>query len=818
MMIAIFNKLKHSWLFIAFIIFFCVIHYLIFFKDGTFVLGGEGHYWLDLSFHVKNQGYTWLNMGTGESTMSVNGFFSYPFLFSYIKNIPLLSYIISVSIYMLPFFSMYLLLSYLYKNKYIHSALFAFFYIANPFSIMYLVAINPWNMHILMTYPLFLYIFLRWYDRLPPLFFILGVTSSLLSYTLTNPPQMALFIVMVPFMMLIASIMHNNSLKLFSYLKNVTVAGISFLLFNIWWIFHWIIVLPQAQKIYTLKFAKAWLQNQAEVSPMILKDIFSFMWIMPRSADFSTLANYFNQPGIQVLMYIPFLLIFIWIVTEMKNSPRRKIIAVLFLGLFILGLFLKGINPPFANLISACFDYVRYCYIFKTAPEKFGVVFVFLTTIIIFFVVTDSKKIWFRLAAYLYLLLLFVPFIGNFYLPDIQIDKNQYTTRKYTDYPEFQNFRNTMVQKKLDFRLLSLPNSGNYQVKMRLNDDKFYTGHNPLMMNIPQSYIADHTNDAYIPLFKNLDFKTESKLLGLFSIRYISFNNRLEVWFGNFTGKTHPEIESILKKYYKRAWHDGQITLYENTDFIPHFWVPDSIIPADESTTVEDMANILEEFQPKMNVAFIPHDITVDANKPTIEFKQIDATKYRVIAHNVSSAFPLIFNESYYPAWKLYLKKLTTPQNNNNFSLEKYFILDGNSADQASRDEVKDYIANGYISTFENTNYISKKIAGTIQNDNLPTIKIFETDDKNQYLEFPDSSHIIANVYANAWIIDPALCDNGFCRKNINGTYDMEMVVEYSQQKILYKSIIVSIGIFIISSIGITAWLFLRLKKKNKHE
>lgn len=818
MISALFSKLKQNWLFIAFIIFFCVIHYLNFYKDGTFVLGGEGHYWEDLAFHVKNQGYTWLNMGTGEATTSVNAIFSYPFIFSHVKNIPLLSYLISSSMYLLPFFSMYLLLNYLYKNKHIHSTLFAFFYIANPFSIMYLVAINPWNMHILMTYPLFLYIFLRWYNKFPPLFFVLGVVSSLLSYTLTNPPQMALFIVIVPFLMLIASIIHNNSFKFISYLKNVAVAGISFLLFNFWWIFHWIIVLPQAQKIYTLKFAKAWLQNQADISPMILKDMFSFLWIMPRSADYSRLTNYFNQPWIQVLMYIPFLLIFIWIVTEMKDSPRKKIIATLFLGLFILGLFLKGINPPFANLISACFDYVRYCYIFKTAPEKFGVVFMFLTTIILFFVMADSKKIWFRLTAYIYLFILFVPFIGSFYLPDIQIDKNQYTTRKYIDYPEFQRFRESMIEKKLDFRLLSLPNSGNYQVKMRLHDNKFYTGHNPLMMNIPQTYIADHTNDSYIPLFKNLDFKTESKLLGLFSIRYISFNKRLEVWFGNFTGKSHAEIEAVLRKNYKRVWNDGQISLYENADFLPHFWVPDSIIPSDASTTVEDMGNILEEFQPKMNVAFMPQTVAIDVNKPTIEFKPIDATKYRIIAHNVSSPFPLIFNESYYPAWKLYLKKADVSQNKNNSSLEKYVILKGNSTDQASRDEVRNFITNGDISTSENNDYISKKIAGTIQNNNLSNGEMFETDNKNQYVEFPDSAHTVANIYANAWIIDPQLCKDTFCKKNTNGTYDMEMVAEYSQQKILYKSIIVSIVIFIVSSIGITAWLFLRLKKKYKHE
>ncbi len=810
------SNLKQNWLFLAFIFFFCVKHYFLFFNGGTIVLGGEGNYWQDFTILLKNQGHTWLNIGTGELTTSINSIFVFPILFSFIKNVPLTSYLITVSIYLLPFTGMYLLLTYLNKNKHFHAALLSFFYIANPFSIMYLVAINPWNMNIMATYPLFLYIFVRWYDKFPPLFFVLGIVSSILAYTLTNPPQMALFIVVLPFLMLIASTIRNNTFKSYAYLKNLLVAGTSFIFFNLWWIIHWVSVLPAAQKIYTLKFAKAWLKNQAEVSPMILKDIFSFSWIVPRTVGYSRLADYLNHPVILVLMYIPFILIFTWVIGDMKSSPRRKIIAVIFFGMFILGLFLKGINPPFANLISACFDYVKYCYIFKTAPEKFGVVFTFLTTIVLFYLFSDSKKIWFRYVGYLYLLLLFIPFLGGFYLPDIKIDTLDYATRKYTDYSEFQQFRKIMNEKYLDFRLLSLPNSGNYQVKMHLHDDKFYTGHNPIVMNIPQSFIADNSSDDYIPLFSKIDSPVESKMLGLFSIRYIVFNNRIRGWFGNFTNKSNKELLTLLDNQYKKVLVDGAIILYENPNYIPHFWIPDTIISSNETLTIEDISNKLEKMNTLQQVAFLSEYAATDLKKPMVEFKPINATKYRVYIHGFVTEFPLIFNETFNSGWKLYIKKITP--GSDVIHNEKYKILAGNESDQASPNEIINFLESGLISTTENTNYISKNISGTIQNNNLPDGDLFESDNSREVIVTPENLHIKANSYANAWIIKPELCSNSFCKKNKNGSYDMELIVEYSQQKVFYKSIIITITLVILSTILFNILIIKNNNKHHKHE
>jgi len=55
-------------------------------------------------------------------------------------------------------------------------------------------------------------------------------------------------------------------------------------------------------------------------------------------------------------------------------------------------------------------------------------------------------------------------------------------------------------------------------------------------------------------------------------------------------------------------------------------------------------------------------------------------------------------------------------------------------------------------------------------------------------LQIPDENHLTVNGYANSWIIDPdEICKNeGFCRKNGDGSYDMELIVEFWPQRLFY--------------------------------
>lgn len=139
---------------------------------------------------------------------------------------------------------------------------------------------------------------------------------------------------------------------------------------------------------------------------------------------------------------------------------------------------------------------------------------------------------------------------------------------------------------------------------------------------------------------------------------------------------------------------------------------------------------------------------------PEIVYKKINPTKYRIQIKNATEAFPLVFSESFHNSWRLYPVEE---------SPEK-----------------------------QNGNYMSESIKGTVQNDNLPNGKFYETWLK-KFL--PDENHLLINGYANFWLIDPndvkvALPN---IKQNSDGSYNFEMILEFSHQKKVYAGLIVSV-------------------------
>ena len=68
--------------------------------------------------------------------------------------------------------------------------------------------------------------------------------------------------------------------------------------------------------------------------------------------------------------------------------------------------------------------------------------------------------------------------------------------------------------------------------------------------------------------------------------------------------------------------------------------------------------------------------------------------------------------------------------------------------------------------------------------------------DRNVF-ELPEENHLMANGYANSWVIDTdEVCgldsrlrgnDNGArCVRNADGSYDMELIVEFWPQRLFY--------------------------------
>ena len=202
-------------------------------------------------------------------------------------------------------------------------------------------------------------------------------------------------------------------------------------------------------------------------------------------------------------------------------------------------------------------------------------------------------------------------------------------------------------------------------------------------------------------------------------------------------------------------------------------------------------------------------------HKPQIEFRKINSTKYRLRIHKANGNFPLIFSEKFNDGWKAYLlpwkAQTLSDSKKTTFSLmSNYKILEGNEKTQASLEELKNFLSQGWITDLENkyskeitlhrlitslksiespqkfhkTDYISKNYLGSIQNNNLPANNVWETwfaretilncnlikkenqncsittpliSKKKQYfqaIQLPDLLHWQINSFANSWWIE----------------------------------------------------------------
>ncbi|HUD09338.1 MAG TPA: hypothetical protein VMR77_00830 [Patescibacteria group bacterium] len=174
------------------------------------------------------------------------------------------------------------------------------------------------------------------------------------------------------------------------------------------------------------------------------------------------------------------------------------------------------------------------------------------------------------------------------------------------------------------------------------------------------------------------------------------------------------------------------------------------------------------------------------------------------------------------------------------FNADDYNILGGNADDQASAAEVQSFISQGDISSLGDLrdkniahnkwednkeafdynepykiDFISKNFQDTIQNDNLANGHFYET-----WFQTPvnnNSNHKMVNGYANSWDINPsALCQNNAkCVKNADGSYDLELVIEFWPQRLFYIGLLIS-GTTLVGCLGYLGWDFVKRRTGRK--
>jgi len=328
---------------------------------------------------------------------------------------------------------------------------------------------------------------------------------------------------------------------------------------------------------------------------------------------------------------------------------------------------------------------------------------------------------------------------------------------------------------------------------------------------------------------EKISIKDFNFLASIANIRYLTFHKDTawqylhEVNNKKFPLTNGQKIESFLAKNtaIEKVEEFGKIEVFrfKNENYLPLFYVPQKIFfVKNDLSNFEKVFNdpnyqlnsaIYVEEQVDTNLEMINLSKTV---APVLEFKKINPVKYRVVVHGASYSFALIQSESFHHGWKIYLSKMES--NKNIPDLENYKILDGNEAEQAISWEAKEYFDHGWLSVGKNkkVSFISKNFNGTIQNQNLSDGYFFETWFKKPVIF--DENHVVANIYANSYFLDPAnICQNNAnCEKNADGSYDFVLTVEFWPQRIFYAGMFVSSFTLLVCCGGL---LYLYIKKRK---
>lgn len=914
----------------AVIIFFLTI--ITIFSNNFLILGGEGNYFLNISLVKSLYGHAWLPLTGGLGAPSpllnfpVGVFDFFSFLHTIGTSAKTANTISIFLIYFLPFIAMFFLLDRCLKIEFKASILICLFYIFNPFSTIHLYGQMFWNLALLFVLPIAFGLLYKYFLNYKKLFIYFGVFTALVSFSFAGIPYFAIFHIFLLMSLIIISYLYENKLKAKRILMNFIILESSFILFNFWWLLPFVkFAFFDAHVFYTREIAINWISGGGfAIMNQLLSLRFLASYLFPSYYYSSSIVQFYDNNFVRIILYIPLLIIVGSLFIKNHKWQKAKIAVLV---TFLIVLFLtKGINEPLANVYIFLMKYAPLFYIFKSPWEKFGVLLAFVFTLTLVFALIQKKRQFNFYLLGIYLIVCSVPFLTLNFIPDFSLSKDTFVTRKFIDKAEYQQVRQIINNDKLDYRLLSLPGSIQYQVTMLNHDgNKYYRGMDPIMLALNKPFVATYWGNQFDLIYNNFSKGNIENSLSIFSIRKILINADIVPSFGFKEKENIAELDELFSPKMSK-WEAGSIKLFKNGYFLPHLYTAKSIII---SPSIDKLSDII--FNPchqirssiyfqeqnqdnqagldKLDVLTTGNNINIggeenicwkieteinnlemqvasssssekgklltkkqkkeladnnaklnelksDLNKkidyyneisreqesglPILEFKKINPIKYRVVIHHAQGNFPLIFSEAFHGGWKVYLGNRDVGNEVDKLKLADYIILDGNGDDQASRDEVESFIDQGLITDLGNgtervikhkkfednkesldylekykIDFVSKNIQGTIQNDNLSDGHFYET-----WFEKPvddNQNHLMVNGYANSWNINPnELClNNAKCVKNADGSYDLELVIEFWPQRLFYIGLFIS-GTTLVGCLGYLGWDLVRRRKRGQ--
>lgn len=558
--------------------------------------------------------------------------------------------------------------------------------------------------------------------------------------------------------------------------------------------------------------------------------------------------------------YVYIFIILLGSILVQKNGDNRekKINSSLILVFLILAFLMSAnITRYLANFYKSLFSVPGFS-MFRSYYSKFGMSFTFFYAILLGFSLSRVFEFLrfnlLKIILSLYLLTIIIfngwPLINGMIVNSILWQSNN--VKLPTQMSEnYLSFLDTVKQRNLDGRYLSLPlTNEEYQIVQGEKGGAYFGPSIISILGGKNDFAGYGSFNVFskeiVNALSKKDINLLNKYFAFLNIRYI-FHNSDDYVYVNFpsypyatsfkdTFPTNYSIKEFINSLgYQEINKIKFMTTYINDDtYLSHFYIPSSIYKSGWPLEILTKIYSLPDFQIRSAVFFDYQNIgkmekiflATEDNSPfskvqispqisqsVLEYKKINPVKYKVVIHGARGKIPLVFLDIFDTNWKIYFVKkgktilpiddLLKNINNMNYSLSKY-----NYQDQASLDEVKEYISKGWVSDLggnnknnSQINFISKNFNGTIQNDNLLSGFLLDTIlKKKKYKQLSEINHLQVNGYANSWLIDTEeICkDLNFCIKNNDGSFDFEMIIEFWQQRLFYYgSVITFLSIFV---------------------
>lgn len=327
-----------------------------------------------------------------------------------------------------------------------------------------------------------------------------------------------------------------------------------------------------------------------------------------------------------------------------------------------------------------------------------------------------------------------------------------------------------------------------YQVVPGLNRGA-YIGPSPMAyLNSRRDFsgnpILEPFSATLLKLIKEKNIDGIKRLFGLLNVRYIFYNSDPRAYKEYFPQvpntvllKLLPDSASLTdfvdKIIGEKVVNLGKYYIYyfDKNYYLPHFYVPISVVPYDGKKIDYIGQNTLFFVDTKLTdprIGYIDSQLCTQvlsrckrgetipiSDIPTITYQKINPTKYKVIVSNAKAPFFLIFSDKFHTSWKAY-------------------VTDGK--------EPKPKVQESYFAGFIQEAYHENIFFNS---------KTFETLSMKS---IPEKQHISINGYANGWYITPF---------DSRGEKNYEIIVEMTQQRVAYFGLGISMLSIVIFALAL---------------